>query len=408
MLLYCIVNKEDRCNEIVDKIVDKNMDKIVDKNIIKKIMTFKSGKFVFSYGCKEEILELLMQTTALYMTIQLPILPELIAQIEEELILKSIFGTAAIEGNPLKEADVEMVLSEEQKTEKLQDAQKQIKNLKEAYNGINNILSNRIVNSGYFPISEEIIKTIHYDITKGLSDSYNIPGQYRNHLVKVGNLEHGGVYIPPKIAEDIKWLMKEFCAWINSDEVIKLGPQIRAALAHYHLGLIHPFGNGNGRTARLIEALILLSAGIKYVPLMLSNFYYRNIDEYFLVFSQSRNKENDVTPFLKFMLRGMIESLMEIRDKIISFIRISTIEMYVRGLMDKKKISQRQLDLLLSQLRIPNHFGIEDLFDSRHPLNSFYRKVSKKTALRDLYKLVQMNLIKVENKKYALNITLLG
>ncbi len=384
------------------------MDKIMDKNMIKKVMTFKSGNFVFSYSCKGEILELLIQTTALYMTIQVPILPESLAQIEEELILKSIFGTAAIEGNPLKEADVERVLSEEQKTEKLQDAQKQIKNLKEAYTAINNVLSTMPVNSRYLPITEEIIKAIHHDITKGLSDPYNVPGQYRNHKVTVGDLEHGGVYTPPKIIEDIKELMKEFCVWINSDEVIKLGPQLRAALAHYHLGLIHPFGNGNGRTARLIEALILLSAGIKYVPLMLSNFYYRNIDEYFLVFSQSRNKENDVTPFLKFMLRGMIESLTGIRDKIIFFIRISTLGIYVRSLRDEKKISQRQLDLLLSQLHIPNSFSIEDLFDSKHPLNVFYRKVSKKTALRDLHKLVQMNLIKVENKKYVLNVTLLG
>jgi len=118
------------------------------------------------------------------------------------------------------------------------------------------------------------------------------------------------IYTPPKCLADIENLMKEFIEWINSNEVIGLDRFIRASLAHYHLGLIHPFGNGNGRTIRIIEAVFLRTSGIKYVPTMLSNYYYKKVDDYYTAFSQARNNtNNDITVFIKFMLEGVIESL---------------------------------------------------------------------------------------------------
>jgi Fic family protein len=97
--------------------------------------------------------------------------------------------------------------------------------------------------------------------------------------------------------------------WINSEELLREDAAIRAALAHYYFALIHPFGNGNGRTARAIEALLLKNdAKIKFfVCVMLSNFYYKNIDNYFRAFSLSeRNATYDVTPFLEFFLISSI------------------------------------------------------------------------------------------------------
>ena len=128
--------------------------------------------------------------------------------------------------------------------------------------------------------------------------------------MKVGNEEHGGVYTPPKILDDIKNLMKEFIDWINSPDVLQEDPVIRAACAHYYFALIHPFGDGNGRTARAIEAILLRSSGFRFVYNMLSNFYYKNIDDYFWSFSLAgRNKEGDITPFLEFFRKGLLLTL---------------------------------------------------------------------------------------------------
>ncbi len=397
-VILLVIIQEDRC------------DKIMDKDMVKKIMTFKSGVFAFSSKfSSEDITPVLVSAKILYSAIRdIPILPEWSSSIEEEVIRKSIFGTAAIEGNPLKETDVQRILSEEQKAEKLADVEQQIKNLKDAYDKIHQFVDNykqqvpEMLKGEKVPITEDLIKWIHKLITNGILPSTNIPGQYRNYPVKVGDIEHGGIDTPPKIFEDINQLMKEFCVWINSEEIIGLDPTIRAALAHYHLGLIHPFGDGNGRTARLIEAMILLSSGVKYVPLMLSNFYYRNIDEYFMVFSQSRkNKEHNITPFLRFMLRGMVESLKEIKDKIIEFVRVLVLKNHYQQLKETKKINQRQWDLIHFVISKP--CGIEELFDS-----VLYRNTSKRTTSRDLEKLIQMNILTVtEDKKYVLNFFIL-
>lgn len=397
----------------------------MDNNEVRKVLTFKSGEFVFSRKFSGDILYKSIEARVLLRTvIDLPILPNLVAKIEEEVIIKSIFGTAAIEGNPLTEEKVAEILSKLklEGSEKLKQAEKEIINLKYAYEFITTmpvtmdlsfpnrqgLLWKMITEEGSGALTEDIIKKIHSIVTKDIEHEYNIPGQYRNNIVKVGNEEHGGIYTPPKILEDIQILMKKFIEWINREEILELDPMIRAALAHYHLGLIHPFADGNGRTARLVEALLLRLSGIKYVPAMLSNFYYRNIDDYFRAFSNSiNNKENNVTPFLEFVFKGFIESLNEIKDRITFYIRKFTLRDYYASLRKEGDISQRQHDLLIILLDHLKPFALKDLHIVS-PFSILYSKVSTRTAIRDLKKLCDIKLLNVKDGKYELNFRTLG
>ncbi len=386
------------------------LDKTVDINMVKKVMTLKSGKFVFSaeYSPKK-LNDLLAESRLLYQTvIDLPILPELASELEEELIRRSIFGTAAIEGNPLTEEQVGKILDAEEPAG-FQRAEKEIRNLQLAYDLVKT--SSRKSLPAKF--DEEDIKSKHRMITEGLDYPDNIPGKYRDHIVKVGDREHGGVYTPPKIRLDIENLMKEFIGWINSSELTAMNPIIRAALAHYHLGLIHPFGDGNGRTARIMEALFMKQANIKYLPVMLSNYYYRNIDDYFRAFSQSiKSKDDEITPFLEFFLKGVRASLREIKTKIIYDIRILTLRKHYDSLKAAKEITQRQLDLLvmlLDKSRMDKSYAVkpDDLFNLS-PFSVLYRKVVDRTAKRDLRKLTLKKLLIFSDGKYKLNISHLG
>jgi Fic family protein len=206
---------------------------------------------------------------------------------------------------------------------------------------------------------------------------------------------------------DIETLMREFTQWINSEEVLNLDPVMRAALAHYHFGLIHPFGDGNGRTARLIEALLMRLSGMKYIPIMLSNFYYRNMDDYFWAFSKARkNEEHDVTPFVGFVLKGVVESLNEMKGRIIFFIRNFALRDYYAFLRTGRQITQRQHDLLNIASDGLTPFTLGDLF-SISPFNVLYRNVSERTARRDLKKLTDEQLLNVTEGKYQLNLRVL-
>ena len=380
------------------------MDKIFEK----KVTTFKSGYFSFSrkYSVRE-LQPLRIEARVLYETVKdLPILPVLATDLEQDLIRRSIFGTAALEGNPLTEERVAEIIINSEIIQPEARAEIEIKNLKNTYDLL------KTIDTFEAPpmIDEDLIKTVHKTITLGIEDNQNNPGQYRNHLVRVGDIQHGGVYTPPKILKDIEMLMSGFIEWINSEEILSLDKEIRAALAHYYLGLIHPFGDGNGRTARFIEALILRLSGLKYVPVMLSNYYYRNLDEYFWVFSKSiKSNSNDVTPFLKFVLAGFVESLKEIRERIVFYIRKFSLRDFYASLKENKTITQRQHDLLIVLLE--NNFPafkLNDLYNLT-TLNILYRQVSERTARRDLDKLKKMGLVKpTEDNKYITNMEVLG
>lgn len=372
------------------------------------IETYKSGHFVFSTEYQaEKLTESLTVAKVLYTTVKdLPIVPQFAAPLEEELIRRSIFGTAAIEGNPLSEEKVSQIVSEPTvgTTKKLEQFEQEIKNLKEAYN---HFVVRCSQNASPVKLQEEQITKAHAIITNQIDYEHNIPGNYRNERVKVGDKDHGGVYTPPKILPDIDVLMKSFVDWINSDKALSVDPIIRAGLAHYYLGLIHPFRDGNGRTARIIEAYLLTCSGYKYVPIMLSNFYYRNVDEYFLAFSVTeRNRNKDITPFLEFVLKGFVQSLFEIKDRIILIIRRLALRDYYLFIRNESDINQRQYNLLLLMLDQTTPLTLREIIDNP-PFSILYRNVVERTAKRDLNKLRDQLLLKCEQDRYSANLNLL-
>ena len=106
----------------------------------KEVLTHKSGKFIFSnVFSKNKITPLLLELNIRYKTLGgLPILPALATKLNEDLILRAIFGTAAIEGNPLTEEEVEKIVTETDKNFK-ENASIEINNLKNAYGLLQNI-----------------------------------------------------------------------------------------------------------------------------------------------------------------------------------------------------------------------------------------------------------------------------
>ena len=373
---------------------------------MKEFLTFKSGNFYFSELYDgSQIESLLVRANVLNETIvDLPILPELASNIEPNIMYSSISGTAAIEGNPITGEDVKRIAQGEEIETYTKKDQQEIKNLIKAYN----LLSSIEASESPFVLGEELICELHKIITSDVPDENNIPGKYRNGLVHVGDKAHGGVYTPPKIIEDIKNLMKEFVEWINSDDVLKLDPFIRASLAHYYFCIIHPFWDGNGRTGRLIEAILLQAANIKYVPGELSNYYYRNVDEYYISFSKSLKLKKDITPFIKFCLEASVESLTSIKGHIIYFIRKFSLRDFYTWQRRNKALTSRQFELLGLLLDNAVAITLKDLHDTK-PFSILYNKVTTQTARRDLKKLVAAKLLVVDDdNKHSLNYRVLG
>ena len=382
---------------------------MINEDKIFKVVLSNSAQFKFSRNFDETLLrDKLLRVKALHIGNQLPILPQYADKLEKDIIRKSIHGTAGIEGNPLSEEEVKEILEKSDTQKLLKESEREISNLQSAYKMFKEVG----VNIDNIQLSGNDIKGIHEMITQGLEKMDNKPGQFRNHEVIVGDKAHGGVYKPPKIGKDIEKLMFSFVKWIDSKEVITLDPIYRATLTHYHIGKIHPFGDGNGRTARLMEAMVLRSAGYKYAPEMMSNFYYQNIDKYFILFHSTISDRNqDLTPFIDFVLNGMIWSLEQIQKKIATWVRARILKDYFLDIRNDKSITQRQYDLLMAflSLDVENFtFAAKNLINDA-PFAALYRNVHNRAAIRDIDKMMKLGyLINTEEGLFKLNLEFLG
>ncbi len=103
--------------------------------MIKKVETYKFGPFYFSdYYNRTRLEKLLIRAKTLFLTVcNIPVLPDIAAKLEDDIIRKSFFGTAAIEGNPLSWEEIDAVLDYSDTARILKRSEKQILNLKNAY-----------------------------------------------------------------------------------------------------------------------------------------------------------------------------------------------------------------------------------------------------------------------------------
>lgn len=377
-----------------DKNTDNNPPASSNDSLVTKVLTFKAGNIAFS---RKHSVNAVFTDVAIFEGLHLslsnmPILPAMAAKLGTELIRRAVFSTAAIEGNPLSEERVGELIEEPTLDGLRERAEQEIVNLKEAYRLYSAPASDKKATP--LLVTEDLIRAMNERVTRGIALERHSPGLYRNTEVKVGNAEHGGIYVPPKSLKDIQILMAAFTGWLNSEPVLKAHPAIRAALAHYHLALIHPFGDGNGRTARLLEVAIMSHSGYKYVPTMLSNYYYKNMDAYYVVFREcEKSTDYDVTPFLSFFAKGLNLSAMELQTTISGHIRMLALGEHYRKLREQKDISQRLHDLLMILLQKPDKTVELAQFRSDPLLAPLYRKTSEATPRRDIKRLQELKLL---------------
>lgn len=372
---------------------------------IHKILTFKSGNFVFSrrYDQDKIATELKVFHACYDIIASLPTPPHLAAFLDADLIRKSIFSTAALEGNPLDEQAVGALLQRAEPTAAANPFEREILNLKAAHDTFI-LAAEEAAEVQPLRLSETLIKAVHAAITSGVNDAAMSPGIYRNTPVQVGNPEHGGTYVPPKILQDIKTLMAAFVDWLNGEALLRTDPVIRAALAHYHLAKIHPFRDGNGRTARMIEAMILAAAGYRHIPSILWNAYYRDIHDYYIAFSKSEQRTDDnVQPFLDFYCRSWRAGLEELRERLVAGVKPLLYRDYVAYLKNQtRELTPRQHQLVELLLAAADTAFTSHELRQTNPFKLLYGQVSDKTIRRDIKNLERLGLVRKTGTRYRL------
>ncbi len=205
--------------------------------------------------------------------------------------VKTVHSSLAIEGNTLSEGDVTAIL--EGKT--VIAPQKQILEVK-------NALKTYELYNSLDPFSLNDLLKAHYTMMYGLIDDAGI---FRKKGVGVFD---GTIIIhvaPP--AERVRDLMEDLFAWLasSSDHLL-----VRSCVFHYEFEFIHPFTDGNGRTGRLWQSLILGKLNPFFEHLPIENMVYSHQQDYYNAIALSSSK-GDCQPFIDFMLQEILDTLVE-------------------------------------------------------------------------------------------------
>ncbi|MBA2372519.1 MAG: Fic family protein [Chloroflexi bacterium] len=338
-----------------------------------------------------------------------PLLPETADRLHHLYLAKGALATTAIEGNTLTE---EQVLQHLEGKLKLPASQqyltKEIDNILAA----SNTIAQDVIRGADGSLSADRIRAFNRLVLDGLQlDDDVVPGEFRQHSVVVANYRG----VP---AEDCEFLVSEMSKWLNHPSLgggTKTMPPIgyailRAVLAHLYLAWIHPFGDGNGRTARLLELQILLAAGVPMPAAhLLSNHYNHTRSEYYRVLARTSSSGGDVIPFVLYAVRGFVDGLRAQLDVIREQQWEVAWENYVhRAFKDNKgPTAERRrwlaLDLTKSGGPVPRS-AIRDLTPR---LARAYASKTEKTLTRDLNALHRMRLVLREKDGYRANRTLI-
>lgn len=246
----------------------------------------------------------------------LPINPKLLNSLRETAKLSTIHYSTQIEGNRLSKEDVKELIGNKKvisNTGRVRD-EKEIKGYYVALDYIEKLAKSQS------SIIEDDIKHIHALVTGGGSVKVK-NSEYREGQNVITDSATGTiVYMPPE-ANDVKELMKEFVAWINTAKDIPI--PIVASIIHYQFVTIHPYFDGNGRTARLLTTLALHKNGYDLKGIYsLEEYYAKDLQGYYeaITIGDSHNyylgrAEADITKWVEYFVNGMAIAFKSVYNK---------------------------------------------------------------------------------------------
>ena len=329
-----------------------------------------------------------------------PLRPDTAKNLYQLYLAKGVLATTAIEGNTLSE---EEVLRHLQGTLKLPPSREYLaQEIDNIVSGCNLILAD-IKECRAPTLSPGRVKELNRIVLDRLKlDEGVVPGEIRRYGVGVARYQ-----APPP--EECEYLLDRLCEWLNSEA---FSPQpgraiiyaiLKAVLAHLYLAWIHPFGDGNGRTARLVEFQILIASGVPAPAAhLLSNHYNQTRTEYYRQLDQASRSGGDALPFVFYAAQGFLD---ELRSQL-QVIRVQQLDVAWRNhvheaFSDKKSPSdarRRHLVLDLSQMAGPVPFS--KLSEVSPRVAAAYARKTSKTLSRDVNALLQMGLLVEEQGGY--------
>lgn len=333
-----------------------------------------------------------------------PLKPARAEEMGAVYLARGVQATTAIEGNTLTESEVKQIVAKgtAHVGKSRQYQEREVQNVLAAIRDIDLALR-----SGQaLPITRERLEELNFQIIAGIPDAPEVvPGKLREHNVTAGK------YLAPRW-QDVPDLVDRFVQWlaelrsaVSSESPVRerfINAVLAAMLAHLYIAWIHPFGNGNGRLARLLEVQILSESGV--VPIvatnLLSDFYNKTRDHGY--YRGLDAAQRDVVKFIRYALDGFLDELRAQIDVVKEENVQIHWESYVYEVFRKMpgtetRTRQRELALSMPEDRWITAMEATELTPR---LARLYAKVGERTPTRDLNDLWKLNLVRKDKRRY--------
>jgi Fic family protein len=232
---------------------------------------------------------------------------EWLGKMQNKALVREAYHTTHIEGTQLTLEQSEQLWKGKHLAAANSDDVKELLNYRQAFDLVAGYVSEGEA------ITESLIREIHKRLVEDVRGNSAAPGEYRkiqNYVVSSKTKEV--IYTPPPVY-NISNMMQELVDWINNETAIH--PVLVSGIAQFQLVHVHPFLDGNGRTARLLSTLCLYRKGYDFKKLFtISEYYDRHRSDYYQAIQSVREQAMDMSAWLEYFSEGLLTQLNEIKD----------------------------------------------------------------------------------------------
>jgi len=333
---------------------------------------------VFSYT-HDMVRRLAAITAAREVILHAHLVPKWEVSVRREQLVRAAHASTAIEGNPLSLEEVSR-LADGREIMAARRAKAEVLNYLQVLEHISTYQKNQAV-------SDTNILALHRDITRDTLDDPAMEGAFRTVRVVVGNRRTKEVVYSPPGPKDVRPQVERLVGWLNSEDARRMHPVLVAGMVHYELVRIHPFVDGNGRTARALATLVLTLREFDIKRFFtLDDFYDSDRNAYYAVLKRTNGTWPDCTPWLEYFLEGVEISLSRVKERVL-----------LLSSDEHRKEAGGQVALSERQMQIIEFIHTNGSVKSSDLVSRF--KISRQAALKELTSMVEKNLVQREGDR---------
>jgi Fic family protein len=332
-----------------------------------------------------------------------PLRPELYERLLSVSLRKGARATTAIEGNTLSDEEIQRVVEGQPLSPSREYQAVEVRNVIDAMNA----LLEEVAGQGQRElISADLIRHLHDMIGRDLGAHFDaIPGQFRTDNRVVGTYRcPPPATVPELVGQLSDWLQREF-GFASGRQAFR-DAVVQAIVTHVYIEWIHPFGDGNGRTGRLVEFYILMRAGLPDIAShILSNHYNETRSEYYQQLDAA-SRDRDLTRFIAYAVQGFRDGL----SATLSSVQHEQFKTAWRSFVYdrfadqkyRKTVFKRRRNLVLS-MPLDDDLTLDDLQLVSPRVARDYAGVTQRTLQRDLDALAGMQLVRKTKGGWIVN-----